>query len=254
MRRSSALTFLLVAVLATTATTVYNWPQLRIALAARYMSRDQPKLWKTPVPLPDVSISPTPHKKISYLGYEIELPWDDVTLEKDFPDTNAHVVFSGSGNSVTLSAGDLVEQLIAARKRKDAPRQNPALQTMQYSYDFRREILEMTPAKISPFMSREDASRDFSLLFMKMLSPDVDAEIYELQTPYFRGFQFEGPRTRPFTVVDDLYAPDGMLELRFFQRGPGLAPVLTQPEINRVLQSIHKVPTPSPAPTRESRP
>src|SRR5260370_21578908 len=46
------------------------------AVEARYVGWKMPVVRRTPVELFDLSISQAPGKKLSYLGYEFELPWD----------------------------------------------------------------------------------------------------------------------------------------------------------------------------------
>ncbi|HYA34054.1 MAG TPA: hypothetical protein VEF03_00470, partial [Candidatus Binataceae bacterium] len=63
----------------------YGWffgvPTMFMA-QARYWGWKDPLLWKIPVPLRDQAISTSPGLKLSYLGYEFEVPWDDVDEER----------------------------------------------------------------------------------------------------------------------------------------------------------------------------
>jgi Na+-transporting methylmalonyl-CoA/oxaloacetate decarboxylase gamma subunit len=65
---------------------IYFWifgVQTMSALMVRYTYRKIPQVSKVPVPLPDLSVSSVAHKHLSRLGYEFELPWDDVDEQKD---------------------------------------------------------------------------------------------------------------------------------------------------------------------------
>jgi len=42
----------------------------------------EPRLWKVPMELSDQSISDLPGRKLSYFGYEFEVPWNDLNEEK----------------------------------------------------------------------------------------------------------------------------------------------------------------------------
>ena len=52
--------------------------QTAMAVQARYWGWEYPRLWTVPVELADQSISKSPGRKLSYLGYEFEVPWDDL--------------------------------------------------------------------------------------------------------------------------------------------------------------------------------
>src|SRR5271167_947648 len=47
----------------------------------RLAGQDDPSLWITPVALTDLSMS-APAQKLFYLGYEFEVPWDDLDEKK----------------------------------------------------------------------------------------------------------------------------------------------------------------------------
>jgi hypothetical protein len=53
---------------------IYSWffgVQTTFALMVRYEYRKLPDVAKTPVALPDLSVSDVPHRKASYFGYEV---------------------------------------------------------------------------------------------------------------------------------------------------------------------------------------
>jgi hypothetical protein len=72
--------------------------QTEMALITRYKFGKVPEVWKIPVALPDLSISDVPHKRVSYFGYELELPWDDVDEQKERIVNTIHVTYFHSGN------------------------------------------------------------------------------------------------------------------------------------------------------------
>jgi hypothetical protein len=85
---------------------MYLWffgVQTACALMVRYTYRKMPDVAKTPVPLPDLSISNVRHRTASYFGYELELPWDDVDEQKDKTVGTIHVSYSLSGNTFWFS-------------------------------------------------------------------------------------------------------------------------------------------------------
>src|SRR5207253_4753487 len=56
--------------------------QTLIALEARYLTRKAPIVRVAPAQLTDFSISRSPVRKLSYFGYEFEVPWNDVDEAK----------------------------------------------------------------------------------------------------------------------------------------------------------------------------
>lgn len=52
--------------------------QTAVAVLARYWGWEHPSLWTVPVELAAQSISKSPGRKFSYLGYEFEVPWNDL--------------------------------------------------------------------------------------------------------------------------------------------------------------------------------
>jgi hypothetical protein len=62
-----------------------------------------------------------------------------------------------------------------------------------------------------------------------------------IQTPEFKGFQFENPEGRPPRITDYVYSNDAGIEVMFLQKLDGSAPSISQSEVNRVIQSIHKI-------------
>jgi hypothetical protein len=110
-------------------------------------------------------------------------------------------------------------------------------------YSFHRNMLQMTPSAITPFGSRRQAIAGQMLLMIKAISmPKAGSGIFSIQTPGFEGFQFENPQSRPFRITDELYSNDEGIDVMFLQKVDGSAPTISQAQINRVIQSIRKVP------------
>ena len=247
-RRKIAL-IILACVIVVVGPIVYVWLfgfQTMMALEVRYLYRKSPEAWQTPVALPDTSISSIPHKKISYFGYEVELPWDDVDEEKGKTIGTVHVTSFLSGNEFLFSTfppKDFVNEIVKTGKFDPATfRQIYGDDASQSDYGFHSAMLRITPDSIDPFMSRRDAVRDSTLLVIKAIAtPACQSGIFEIQVSDLRGFQFESPLARPARITAELFGEDGGIDVGYYQKPGGSARSITQPEINRVLQSIHKV-------------
>jgi hypothetical protein len=230
---------------------VYCWFfgfQTASALMVRYEYLKLPDTARIPVPLADLSISTLPHKRVTYFGYEFELPWDDVDESKDKTTGQVHVGAFRSGNAFwfsTFPPKNFVNEVMEASKLSpEGFRQLYGDAAFESDYGFNKIMLQMTPSKITPFVSRRQAVTGQMLLLIKGISiPRADSGIFSIQTQEFQGFQFESPQSRPFKITVYLYSDEGGVDVMFFQHAGGSAPSISQAEINRVIQSIHKVPT-----------
>jgi hypothetical protein len=70
--------------------------------------------------------------------------------------------------------------------------------------------------------------------------PKASSGIFSIQTRDFKGFQFENPQTRPSRITVELFSNDGGVDVIFMQKAGN--PQISQAEINRVVQSIHRAP------------
>jgi hypothetical protein len=212
----------------------------------RYESQKVPDIAKTPIPPTDLSISTAPHKKVTYFGYEFELPWDDVDESKDKTTGQIHVAAFRSGNAFWFSAfppKDFVNEVMKSFKLSPQAFRQIYGDSALSDYGFNKIMLQMTPSEITPFVSERQATTGHMLLVIKGISiPKADSGIFSIQTPEFQGFQFESPQSRPFKIEDYLYSNEGGIDVMFFQKAGGSASNISQAEINRVIQSIHKVP------------
>jgi hypothetical protein len=110
---------------------------------------------------------------------------------------------------------------------------------------FMRTLLQITPRDMSPFMHKRQAAASTTLLLIKAISvPDAGSGIFSIRTADFQGFQFGNPQSRSSPIRDDLYRDDGGIEFMFFQ-GSGSSPSVSQAEINRILQSVRRISSPS---------
>jgi hypothetical protein len=102
-------------------------------------------------------------------------------------------------------------------------------------------MLELTPSEITPFISRRQAISGRVLLIIKATSmPNASPGIFSIRIRDFKGFQFENPKMRPSRITVELFSSDGGVHVIFMQKAG--TPAISQAEINRVVQSIHKTP------------
>jgi hypothetical protein len=78
------------------------------------------------------------------------------------------------------------------------------------------------------------------LLLLKATAAPEQSAIYSIQNTDFKGFQWGDPSAGPRYIVADLFADDAGLEIIFFGPGKGQPLGISQADINRVLQTVHK--------------
>ncbi|MGB6876821.1 MAG: hypothetical protein WBD87_12405 [Candidatus Acidiferrales bacterium] len=220
--------------------------QTMCALTVRYTYRKMPEASKVPVALSDTDVSKVPHSRVSYFGYEFELPWDDVDDQKSKTVGPIRLTAFRSGNVFWFSVfppRDFVNEVMKT-ENLDSQRfqQLYGVEALDSDYNFHLAMLETTPAQITPFISKKQAVSSAMLLLIKTMSmPAADSGIFSIRTPDFQGFQFESAGGRPAKITDELYSKDGGIDVILYQKVRGSAPAISQPEINRVIQSIHRV-------------
>lgn len=232
---------------------IYAWlfgVQTVFLLEERYFARESPVMWEVPVELVDTSVSESPGQKLSYLGCDFEVPWNDLDEQKTRRIGNWEVIAFHSGKKIVLMAFPAKERVNAVsvlgqKLDVETMRKLKILygeDTLQSDYAFTRAVLGMTPGNISIFSSRKEAVRSVMLLlFKQFIGRDEDPGIYDLRTKDFRGFQYGNPRDSPREIVDELFSDNGRCDFTFPCRGKGSTGCPSQAEINRVIQSARLV-------------
>jgi hypothetical protein len=134
----------------------YVWlfgPQTFFAIQARKIGRQIPIVKSLPAELQDLSVSKAPGQKLSFMGVEFEVPWDDVDESKSrIVGTWALIVFR-SGNSIILCVNKPKAFMDGLFRDKTA---NPELFTGLYGQDvlnsdyaLRKAVFQTTPSDIT---------------------------------------------------------------------------------------------------------
>ena len=232
--------------------------QTLILLEARYLTRRAPAVRLAPAQLADFSISPSPGRKLSYFGYEFEVPWNDVDEAKSgpIPDTNKAMIVFQSGNSLSVWHGSpraFLNQLLSNDKiDQNTLRRIVGDEALQSDFALYRIILQMTPDRMTPFESQSDAANQALLLLVKgiCLPPGAESGVFAVSAGEFSGFQFGRPANPSGEVSVRLFSDSSSLNFIFIHTAGGPT-AISQPDINRVLHSLHKA-SPPPAATANS--
>jgi hypothetical protein len=229
----------------------YLWlfgTQTFFVLEAHSAAQKLPFVKLTPIELTDLSVSQAPGMKLSYFGYEFEIPWTDIDKEKTkvIGGNKAIFVFR-SGNALSVWSGpphEFMNGLLEQEKiDRETFRKVYGDEVLRSDYNFMRLILETTPDKITLLSTKKTAVSQGLLLTVKAICVpgDPNSGIFAVQGKKFKGFQYGRPQSPPKHLSVELFPEDGHLDLLFGQKENGPT-VISQADINRVVQTIHKVP------------
>jgi hypothetical protein len=220
----------------------FFWFQTLMIMQMRYSYRNIPIASMKPVELGDQSINENNGTKLSYFGYDFEVPWQDVDTDNIQSKTIALIPFR-SGLGILVGHGsthDLMDTVMSGMKTDLAHfRAAYGDEATHSDYEFLSLALNTTPNQVSLFDSKADVARKSTLVLYKAIMVPGDSGIFELQTPEFKGFQYGDPRKHPKKVTVYLASANGIIEFTFSQKD--MKPLTTsQADINRVIQTTHE--------------
>lgn len=238
-----------------------------IALSFYASRKALPIVRVVPTELQDHSISQATGMRLSYVGYEFEIPWDDLDEAKTqlYPEDKAAktraVLAFRSGLRLMIFAmrpRELVDEFTRGNLGfgKLTPQAIELLfghGTATSDYNLVHNIYDFTPDKMHHWsLSDRLHYRETILLTVKSIMPSASAEtgIFRLQSQGYKGFQQGDPVKHPKGVVVSLYSDDGAAEFIFSSQDYRNPSVVTQSEINRIVQTLHKVEPNSPVAQR----
>jgi hypothetical protein len=197
------------------------------------------------IELQDLSVSKAKGEKLSFMAAEFEVPWDDVDQEKSRIVGNWVLINFRSGNSIILCVSPPGGFLTSISKNEATdPRLFAAIygpQVLRSDYALHKAIFETTPSQITLFTPTNRAAGLSSIILIKaIMPPTTDWAVYNIRSNDFKGFRLGDPVRRPKKTCLELYADDVEFEINISQNTSGPAPGITQAEINRMIQSVHK--------------
>jgi hypothetical protein len=213
-----------------------------------------------PVELKDKSISQAPGAKLSYIGYEFEVPWNDLdeTQTKVYPTdkpkkTMVDLHFRSGLRLGVIAAPPGVWAKQLTTEFSTSPQTLESIfghGTMKSDYSFVKTLWEFSPDRMDHWvalhrpMNHRPTNKDEFLLIIKSIALPKAAEtgIFDIQNQNYRGFQLGNPQVRQDGAIVDLYSDEGGVEMIFSQKNYKNSAGITQPEINRIVQSLRKAP------------
>lgn len=198
-----------------------------------------------PIPLSNSSISQEKGTTENFFGYQFEVPWQGG--EQKQRDSIAFVFSQSSQEAVSFFDPGGDRGFIRMMKETPGLRVgylNPLYgrENVQSDYEFLRAALNTTPSQLSLFLPWSKEVYAANLLRMKevaLLGPQTG--LYSFEFGQLRGFQ-QGDPVRDKNVEVEAYdAADRKFKLIFSSKsGPNGG--MTQPHINRVLQTLRPAP------------
>jgi len=219
---------------------------LALPIEARYWGRKMPVLRETPVPLRVTAVTDSPGEKIDFCGTEFEIPWNDVNDSKTKSGSNSKVLFFDSGLAVVMKCEpprEFVDGVLdATHVNREFLRRAYGDRAAESDYALIRLTLETTPDSVSVFDGAHRYQGPMmSLLVLKAMgTPAADTGIFSIHTPEFDGFQYQDPAAGPGRIVMNLFSEDRGLEFQFLTKYNGASAHLSQADINRIVQTLHK--------------
>jgi hypothetical protein len=223
---------------------VYAWFfgfQTMMIWEMRKTSKRAPVVRLVPRGLPDSSVSSREGKTLSYFGYKFEVPWTDVDESRTKLYATSVAIGFSSGKTIVFKSLPRREFVNAVLKETDERAFRQAYGgVLQSDYALWSAVAHATPDKVTLFTPSKDIMATSMLLLLKATAAPEQSAIYSIQNTDFKGFQWGDPNGRPRQIVADLFADDAGLEIMFFGPGKGQPLGISQADINRVLQTVHK--------------
>ena len=224
-----------------------------------YATRHAPAIARiVPTDLKDQSVADSTGTKLSYLGYGFEVPWNDLDetqtklYPKDKPEKVRVDLHFRSGLRVVATAIPAHGWTSEFAKTLKVPPERIEATFGKSDYGFANTLYEFNPDHMHHWsMSHRVHDREEFLLLIKsmVLSRAAYSGILRVQNQKYRGFQQGDPAVRKDEIKDQLFSDEGSIEMVFLQKDYKSSTGITQPEINRIVQTLRKtVPDSSSAP------
>ena len=223
-------------------------PPIGILVTTRMEARKIPAVKVAPLKLADYSVSNSSGRTLSYFGYEFDVPWNAhfkerlgkglVALEFESGQSVIFIVPENQGGLLTeivedhsLNMGNLRFVFGDLVKRS--------------AYDQYEVLLNTTPDSIRAFGPRAEAVRGVTLLTIKAIAvgPGLESGAFSFELPGKRGFQIGDPQKSRRVDLEVFDTTGHHVEILCGSTNGNIR--FSQPELNRILTSLHAVSVPS---------
>lgn len=230
-------------------------PPIGILLMTRWEAKKIPLVKVTPQLLTDYSVSDAPGRTLSYLGYSFEVPWTTTFKTKGSENGSIkggimELKFDSGQTLVVVAPADQSGLLSELVQDKSMHMESLSLAfgdlIHRSAYDQYSALLNISPSTIRAFGPRREAIRGETLLTIKAIAfpASLESGAFAFQFPDKRGFQIGDPRKSRSIDLKIFDLNGHVLEIVC---GAARGKNLTQPELNRILKTLHPVSSDSPA-------
>ena len=218
-------------------------PPVGIFLTARMEARKVPAVNTATRPLADYSVSDAPGTKLSYFGYEFEVPWNTSVKEKKVGKNLVQLKFDSGQDLILIvpaNQNGLLTEMVEDQslKMKDLQLVFGDL-TNRSAYDQYGTLLSTTPQSIRAFGPRSEAVRGVTLLTIKAIAfgPGLESGAFSFDIPGKRGFQIGDPQKSRRVDLEVFDSAGHHVEILCGSTNGNLR--FSQSEINRIVTSLH---------------
>jgi hypothetical protein len=216
--------------------------------------RDNPNLDLTPTSLPDRTITQLNCVTIDRFGFSIRTPWKQ--LDKETPgNLVTSIRFKEAGGMLIFNPATELDKvaLVGGKTEHDQAAMEKILgpQALSSNYAMMAAEMEARPDQVEWWLPASRNARNLIMLNLKSMDMHKTAVIYRFDHDGLRGFQFGNPTNPPYAVQLDIFdAEDRHYKMMIVGKN---APVISQPQINALIASLHPLPKttyePKPAPS-----
>jgi hypothetical protein len=223
---------------------VFLGPPVSILFIRKAYANSRPGMKVVPTALADLSVSDSPGKTLTYFGYEFTVPWN--TNYKEAVANGLVVLKFESGQDIVFlapnSSAGLLTELADDRSLKMGDLRLAFGDLMKRpAYDQYLAILNATPQSLRAFGPEDEAARRTILLFIKGIAfgPGLDSGAYTFELPDKRGFQIGNPQSSGRVDLEVFDSAGHHVEFSCGSNNRTLR--YSQPELNRILTSLHAI-------------
>lgn len=215
-----------------------------------------PRGWNSvPLPLADTAASMAEGTTLSYYGYGFDVPWRAIDRERNEGRAMA-LVFKG-GQTIRFYNPEYSDRSPIDSVASDIDPNDFRIAfepgVRESKYEQFRSVMSATPSQLSPFCSHRRFARTLVLLEIKGLwfeHSQAVADIFSFETADYRGFEESGLSHDWQHVALQLFDKTDHHWLAISIDGDARSGVrVTQPEINRIIQSFRIAPSSPPKPS-----
>jgi hypothetical protein len=223
-------------------------PPISIFITTRIEARKVPAVKIATRVIPNYSVSDALGMKLSYFGYEFEVPWNTSFKETIVGKTLVQLKFETGQDVIFIvrsSQGGLLTEIVQDQSLKMGGLQLVFGDLMNRSaYDQYRVLLNTTPQSIRAFGPRAGAVRGVTLLTIKAIAfgPGLETGAFSFVLPGKRGFQIGDPQKSRRVDLEVFDSTRHHIEILCGSTSGNIR--FSQPELNRILTSLHTT-TPS---------